>query len=339
MNEPATIEVPKQLDTPEIKELQTKALTLASTYDNYKVTSPDEYVQGAEHLKDIKEQLKAVEDERFSQTRPLDETKKRIMAFFGKFTERLENAETKVKAGLIEYKDEQDRIAEEEARKERERAEKEAARLREQARIANEAAAEKERKRLAKLQEEVDRKAEIERERLAEEQRKIDEKAEADRKKLEERERKAAEDQAELDRIAEEKRRNKEREEAEQKRLQDEKDAAAERERKEKERLHNEKMQSEADLSDSTARAETLESRADDTMAAPVASMAPKVKGVSTRKVWRFEITDKSLVPEQYKTIDEKKIGGVVKALKEDADIPGVRVYSESVMAAGRGRG
>ena len=69
---------------------------------------------------------------------------------------------------------------------------------------------------------------------------------------------------------------------------------------------------------------------------APLAPAAPKVTGISTRKKWLFEITDPAQVPEQYKTIDLKKIGGVVRALKGDTDIPGVRAYSESTMAAGR---
>lgn len=339
MEQAQTIETPAELDKPEIRKLTDQSLLLASTYDNYIVTSPDEYVQGAEHLKDIKEQLNAVNEERFAQTRPLDQTKKRIMAFFGQFTDRLEDAERKIKAGLLSYKTEQDRIAEEEARKEREKAEREAERLREQARKADEAAAKKERERLAELQRKADEEAERERKRLEEEQRIADEKAEVERKRIEELERLAAKDETKQRAVEEEKRRERERREAEQRRIQEEKDAAAERERKEQERLHEEKLQAEADQRDRTARADTLESRAENKMAAPVHSQAPTVKGVSTKKVWKFEIIDKTKVPEQYKTIDEKKIRGVVNALKSDADIPGVRVYWENAMAAGRGRG
>lgn len=330
--------IPAECETQEIKALQNKALVLASSYDHYIVESPDEYVQGAEHLKDIKEQLAAVNEERFAQTRPLDQTKKRIMAFFGRITDRLEDAETKVKAGLLTYKTEQDRIAEEAARKEREKAEREATRLREEARKADEAAAKKERDRLAELQRKADEAAELERKRLAEEQRVADEKAAEERERLAERERQAAEDEAEQRRIQEEKAAVERRAEAEQRRIQEERDAADKRAEEEQERLHQEKLDAEAAQRDRTARAETLEARADDKVAAPVVSAAPKVKGVSTKRVWKFEIVDKTKVPEQYKTIDEKKIRGVVTALKEDADIPGVRVYWENAMAAGRGR-
>lgn len=63
---------------------------------------------------------------------------------------------------------------------------------------------------------------------------------------------------------------------------------------------------------------------------APVVTLAPaapKVEGVSYRSDWRFEITDPHAIPREYLAIDEKKIGGVVRALKGAAKIPGVRVY------------
>lgn len=59
----------------------------------------------------------------------------------------------------------------------------------------------------------------------------------------------------------------------------------------------------------------------------------PKPKGISVRLAWRFRIVDMSLVPDKYKTIDEKKIAGVVRALKKDANIPGVEVYPVPVTA------
>ncbi|KJU82383.1 hypothetical protein MBAV_005425 [Candidatus Magnetobacterium bavaricum] len=64
-----------------------------------------------------------------------------------------------------------------------------------------------------------------------------------------------------------------------------------------------------------------------------VVSNIPKVTGVSEREVWKFEVVDASKVPDQYKTVDEKKIGAIVRALKGVTDIPGVRVWSEKQMA------
>ena len=140
-------------------------------------------------------------------------------------------------------------------------------------------------------------------------------------------------------RSAEEQRKENERAEREANRLREEArkadELAAEKERKrlaEEQRKADERA--EAEQRERTARAENLEERAETKQAAPLAPAAPKVTGISTSKKWLFQITDPSKVPDQYKTIDEKKIGGVVRALKGDTDIPGVRVWQESTMAA-----
>lgn len=61
----------------------------------------------------------------------------------------------------------------------------------------------------------------------------------------------------------------------------------------------------------------------------PIATPA----GISYRDVWKFEIVNPDLVPREYLTIDEKKIGGVVRALKGETKIQGVRIYSEKSVA------
>ncbi len=102
--------------------------------------------------------------------------------------------------------------------------------------------------------------------------------------------------------------------------------AAADAERKEQ------KLRDQADKAEekgNTRRAQTLHDRADNVAAAPTETEAPKVEGVSTSMVWDFEIVDPAKVPDKYKTIDEKKIRGVVRALKGDADIEGVRVFQK----------
>lgn len=65
---------------------------------------------------------------------------------------------------------------------------------------------------------------------------------------------------------------------------------------------------------------------------APIVSLGPavqKVEGISYRSDWRYQITDPDAIPREYLTIDEKKIAGVVRALKGAARIPGVRVYED----------
>jgi len=60
----------------------------------------------------------------------------------------------------------------------------------------------------------------------------------------------------------------------------------------------------------------------------------PKVEGVSVRQNWKFVIEDESKIPDEYKIIDERKIGAVVRALKDKANIAGVKVYCEKTIAS-----
>ena len=68
-------------------------------------------------------------------------------------------------------------------------------------------------------------------------------------------------------------------------------------------------------------------------MAAPVVlpKSTPKVDGFVSRTVWKFRIVNEALVPNEYKMIDEKKLGGVVRSMKNGINIPGVEIYSEKV--------
>ena len=121
--------------------------------------------------------------------------------------------------------------------------------------------------------------------------------------------------QSEQDRIAREERRK-----------------AEERSRRERERL--EKQAQDAEEKGRTERADILRDRAASTVVVSAAPETPKVSGLSTRSVWKFEVVDASKVPDEYKVVDEKKVGGVVRALKGDANIPGVRIWEEQTLAA-----
>lgn len=55
----------------------------------------------------------------------------------------------------------------------------------------------------------------------------------------------------------------------------------------------------------------------------------PKVQGVAFRTTWKFRVINLAKVPDEYKMADEKKIGAVVRALKEKTNIPGIEIYSE----------
>jgi hypothetical protein len=103
--------------------------------------------------------------------------------------------------------------------------------------------------------------------------------------------------------------------------------------RKERERLAAQAQRAAA--SGKTEKASQLEDRASAVVAPVIARETPKVVGVQTREVWKFEVTDPAAVPREYLAVDESKIRKVVGALKGDTVIPGVRVWSEKAIAAG----
>ncbi len=64
---------------------------------------------------------------------------------------------------------------------------------------------------------------------------------------------------------------------------------------------------------------------------APVEPVPVKGDGVSWRTDWKWRVVDEDKIPRRYMVVDEKRIGGVVRALKADAQIPGIEVYSEEI--------
>lgn len=115
------IEIPK-----EAQELATDAKSALELAEKVVIDTNDGYEQAAGMFKEINEKIKAMDAKRKSMTKPLDESKKRIMDFFRGPIDFLEKAKKTVKRAMIVYQDklEQDRI---EAQKEADRlAEKEA---------------------------------------------------------------------------------------------------------------------------------------------------------------------------------------------------------------------
>lgn len=62
----------------------------------------------------------------------------------------------------------------------------------------------------------------------------------------------------------------------------------------------------------------------------------PKVQGISYRDNWTFRITDPNKIPREYMVPNETAIRKVVSALKDKSNIPGIEVYNERIVAAGR---
>jgi hypothetical protein len=63
-------------------------------------------------------------------------------------------------------------------------------------------------------------------------------------------------------------------------------------------------------------------------IAASEAVTAPP-QGISYVDNWKWEVTNLDEVPRGYLTVDPEKVGPVVKALKDKASIPGIRVYND----------
>ncbi len=75
----------------------------------------------------------------------------------------------------------------------------------------------------------------------------------------------------------------------------------------------------------------------------PIMTSVPTVKGVSSRGIWKAEVTDKlALVkfvaanPQYIDLIDPapKELGAIAKALKDNARIDGVRIFEEKVLSS-----
>lgn len=68
------------------------------------------------------------------------------------------------------------------------------------------------------------------------------------------------------------------------------------------------------------------------TIIAPAVKLeAPKVAGVSARKVWTFEITDAALIPREFLMVDEQKLAKYATAMRDSAKCAGVRFYEKTV--------
>lgn len=67
--------------------------------------------------------------------------------------------------------------------------------------------------------------------------------------------------------------------------------------------------------------------------AAPEVPDKMDTAGLTVREDWKFSIIDHNLIPREYLIPDEKKIGRIVRAMKEQTNIPGVRAYAEKGVA------
>jgi hypothetical protein len=114
---------------PEVKALTVQTEQFEALALTYKVTTPVQYADAGEQLKQVKAAMKRLDDLRKGMTRPLDAAKKAIMDFFRAPEEKLVRAESGIKRAMIAYSAEQERIRREEQRKAEEAARRERDRL------------------------------------------------------------------------------------------------------------------------------------------------------------------------------------------------------------------
>ena len=65
-----------------------------------------------------------------------------------------------------------------------------------------------------------------------------------------------------------------------------------------------------------------------------VVAQQSKVSGQNIREEWDFEIVNAAEIPREYLMPDEVKIRKMVKAFKEDAKIPGVKIFSRKNLSS-----
>lgn len=91
------------------------------------IKAPEQMVEAGGLLQEIKTKLNLLEETRKSMTRPLDDSKKRIMDFFKKPVLMLQEAENSIKKAMLVYQQEQELKRQAEEKKLREAAAKEEA--------------------------------------------------------------------------------------------------------------------------------------------------------------------------------------------------------------------
>ncbi len=113
--------------TPEVEEATQGAIEMAGAYKRLEVTTQEAYTATGVELKHIKSRAKELDALRRSMTKPLDDSKARIMGLFRPALDALKTAETDVKKAMLTYEDEQEakRKAEEDRLREVQRKETE----------------------------------------------------------------------------------------------------------------------------------------------------------------------------------------------------------------------
>jgi len=117
-------------------------------------------------------------------------------------------------------------------------------------------------------------------------------------------------------------------------------DATLKRIEEEREKLRLQAAENQKRVEEATDKAIDEAAKAEAALVpAPIVPEAPKTEGLAMRNNWCFEVVDPMAIPRKYLTIDTVTIGKVVRVLKDQASIPGIRVFNHPTMSGiGHGR-
>ena len=112
---------------------------------------------------------------------------------------------------------------------------------------------------------------------------------------------------------------------------------AAEEERKFEQEALLAKLAEERDKEDTKAADETFDKIQEIHEKSIAVEETPQMTGITKKTLIRWEVSDLDLVPRDLLTVDRPRVDEIVKRMKLNAEIPGIRVY-EDVSIAMKGR-
>ena len=100
----------EQIVSVEAQRKVSESTELATRYENFAITTPEVYSGAGGDLKIVKSKIKELDELRKSLTKPLDESKKRIMEFFNKPLDILQKAESHIATAMLNWQREQEKL-------------------------------------------------------------------------------------------------------------------------------------------------------------------------------------------------------------------------------------
>lgn len=115
-----------QIINEDAKTAVKKVKSFLTKYETYEIATQEQYESAAEDLKHVKSKYNELDKLRKTMTKPLDESKRAIMAFFKEPLDKLKGAETIIKRGVINYDEEMERQRQKEEEKAKRKLERQA---------------------------------------------------------------------------------------------------------------------------------------------------------------------------------------------------------------------